>query len=151
MTMSLADTNLQLHLLCDVRQRQGVGSDAIKLVTLAMPRHGSRKAAWRSGTFLTSVPRSFQGWEKRGYYVFFGRTTACAEYYHFLKSCFSISISSRNPKKLQTLLRNTQQVKGKIKYQHLFFMYATCKKWNHILLKCIVTFLFILTFQKIEN
>ena len=75
----------------------------------------------------------------------------------FLKPCFSISISSRNPKNVQKSLRNPLPLRNKwnIKWNtsiYLSFMYVTCKKWNHMTLKCVVTFLWILTtFQKIQN
>ena len=63
-----------------------------------------------------------------------------------------------NPKKLQKLLRNSylstiSQMENQKQSIYLFFMYVMCKKkWNNIPLKCIVTFLCILTtFQKIGN
>ena len=60
--------------------------------------------------------------------------------------CFSISSSSRNPKNLHKLPGNplTLHIMSNIKWNtsiYLAFMYVACKKWNHISLKCIDTFL----------
>ena len=87
------------------------------------------------------------GKEKQVYvislYIVYCRASESLLAYRTLKSYRSYRGTPTSP----------QQAKYKMKYQHLFIFYVRYMyKLNHISLKCIVTFLCILTtFHKIEN